>query len=196
MVKQINDLKVFKNAGVIDGQVHLTTGNYGDMENPVCSYNEAIAVIERLERELSRFGIVGEMNVIAGRSWDGFNIIGDPTSIREVARLEHHVQNTAAREQNLFDSCMKYQEEIKRLKSSNRYAELERLALIKNRELKKENELLKRKLETAYKSAGTYCWERYKGREPMFLNDPAVFTSHEWQKITEYMEVEVENVSM
>lgn len=37
----------------------------------------------------------------------------------------------------------------------------------------------------AKKAAQDYCWQRYKDREPMNLSSPAVFTSHEWQKIGE-----------
>ena len=39
--------------------------------------------------------------------------------------------------------------------------------------------------EQAKKAAQDYCWERYKGRDPLNLTYPAVFTSHEWQKIGE-----------
>nr|DAE48929.1 MAG TPA: outer capsid protein sigma-1 attachment protein [Caudoviricetes sp.] len=38
------------------------------------------------------------------------------------------------------------------------------------------------------KAAVDYCWQRYKGRDPMNLKDPAVFTSHEWEKIGEVMD--------
>ncbi|QTN02406.1 hypothetical protein GTN27_04150 [Ochrobactrum sp. EEELCW01] len=38
------------------------------------------------------------------------------------------------------------------------------------------------------KAAVDYCWQRYKGRDPMSLKDPAVFTSHEWEKIGEIMD--------
>lgn len=41
------------------------------------------------------------------------------------------------------------------------------------------------KVEIAKKAAQDYCWQRYKGREPMNLKYEAVFTSHEWQKIGE-----------
>lgn len=39
--------------------------------------------------------------------------------------------------------------------------------------------------EDAKKIAQDYCWQRYKGRQPMMLTSEAVFTSHEWQKIGE-----------
>jgi len=38
------------------------------------------------------------------------------------------------------------------------------------------------------KAAVDYCWQRYKSRAPMNLKDPAVFTSHEWEKIGEAMD--------
>ena len=38
------------------------------------------------------------------------------------------------------------------------------------------------------KAASDYCWYRYKGRRPANLKYPAVFTSHEWHKITDAME--------
>lgn len=38
------------------------------------------------------------------------------------------------------------------------------------------------------KAATDYCWMRYKQRREMMLSHPAVFTSHEWQKIGEYMD--------
>lgn len=41
------------------------------------------------------------------------------------------------------------------------------------------------------KAATDYCWERYKKRPPMDLNYPAVFTSHEWQKIGEAMDAAI-----
>ena len=37
-------------------------------------------------------------------------------------------------------------------------------------------------------AAARYCWERYKGRDPLNLTSPAVFTSHEHQKIGEYID--------
>nr|WP_313022895.1 hypothetical protein [Brucella intermedia] len=56
-------------------------------------------------------------------------------------------------------------------------------------------EVLEAKLAAAEKSkdamrkaAVDYCWQRYKGRDPMNLKDPAVFTSHEWEKIGEVMD--------
>lgn len=41
--------------------------------------------------------------------------------------------------------------------------------------------------ETAIAAASEYCWQRYKGRDPLNLKSPAVFTSHEHQKIAEYI---------
>ena len=38
------------------------------------------------------------------------------------------------------------------------------------------------------KAAVDYCWQRYKGRDPLNLKNPAVFTSHEWEKIGETMD--------
>lgn len=42
--------------------------------------------------------------------------------------------------------------------------------------------------EAMRKAAVDYCWQRYKSRPPMDLKDPAVFTSHEWEKIGEAMD--------
>ncbi|MBB6262529.1 hypothetical protein FHS77_003105 [Paenochrobactrum gallinarii] len=54
--------------------------------------------------------------------------------------------------------------------------------------LKAENERLREALKVQRKAATDYCWQRYKNRPPMELNYPAVFTSHEWQKIGEFMD--------
>lgn len=42
-------------------------------------------------------------------------------------------------------------------------------------------------VDASIAAAAEYCWQRYKGREPMNLASPAVFTSHEHQKIEEYI---------
>lgn len=39
--------------------------------------------------------------------------------------------------------------------------------------------------DAAKKAAQDYCWQRYSDRPPLNLRTPAVFTSHEWQKIGE-----------
>lgn len=41
--------------------------------------------------------------------------------------------------------------------------------------------------EACVAAASNYCWQRYKERSPLNLKTPAVFTSHEHQKIDEYM---------
>jgi hypothetical protein len=51
---------------------------------------------------------------------------------------------------------------------------------------------LKRALEVQRKTAQDYCWVRYSNREPANLRSPAVFTSHEWQKIGEAMDAALE----
>lgn len=48
--------------------------------------------------------------------------------------------------------------------------------------------------DTMRKAAVDYCWQRYKSREPMNLKDPAVFTSHEWEKIGEAMDAAARSV--
>ena len=53
-----------------------------------------------------------------------------------------------------------------------------------------ERERDREALRIAKKAAQDYCWERYKGREPLNLSTPAVFTSHEWQKIGERIDAE------
>lgn len=55
-------------------------------------------------------------------------------------------------------------------------------------ELRAENERLKAEKAAMRKAATDYCWQRYKGRDPMNLNSPAVYTSHEWQKIGDAMD--------
>lgn len=65
---------------------------------------------------------------------------------------------------------------------SERLAEVEQ----ENTELRaKLAEAVEAEREACIKAASIYCWERYKGREPLNLSSPAVFTSHEWQKIEE-----------
>nr|CAI3971235.1 hypothetical protein ORM20_00186 [Ochrobactrum phage ORM_20] len=54
--------------------------------------------------------------------------------------------------------------------------------------------LLGRKLTAVRNAAITYCWERYKSRSPMDLKEPAVFTSHEWEKIKDVMDAAEEKV--
>lgn len=61
--------------------------------------------------------------------------------------------------------------------------------------LRRENEALQAIIDdleddkkVLLKAAGDYCWHRYKDRQPAMLKSSAVFTSHEWQKITEAME--------
>ena len=49
-------------------------------------------------------------------------------------------------------------------------------------------ERLKAEKAAIRKAAVDYCWERYKGRQPMMLSHEAVFTSHEWEKIGEAMD--------
>ena len=48
-----------------------------------------------------------------------------------------------------------------------------------------EVEYYKTAAKTAIKEASAYCYSRYKGRDPLGLRHPAVFTSHEYQKIEE-----------
>jgi len=55
-------------------------------------------------------------------------------------------------------------------------------------ELRAGNERLQAEKAAMRKAATDYCWQRYKGRDPMNLSSPAVFTSHEWQKIGEAMD--------
>ncbi|NBE05946.1 hypothetical protein [Paragemmobacter ruber] len=63
-----------------------------------------------------------------------------------------------------------------------------------NARLRADLARMERALATAKKAAQDYCWQRFKGRAPLNLSSPAVFTSHEWQKIGEAIDAALSEV--
>lgn len=107
------------------------------------------------------------------RNMDGF--MWNPTAAdaitalqTRVAELEAELASVKAHRQGFFDLKCRY------------YADLQ-AALSRVTEAKAEAAAMR-------KAAADYCWARYKGRDPLNLKYPAVFTSHEHQKIVETMD--------
>lgn len=51
----------------------------------------------------------------------------------------------------------------------------------------KLDEAVRAAVEVERAAAAEYCWQKYKRRNPLNLESPAIFTSHEHRKIVEHM---------